>query len=151
MENKLSELPGDNIAVTAEQPEEMVVAQKNLVDWAIKKVELEAAEMRELEGAYLHAKERKWKHSTLYNAFKKAEKRVSYYTKLKLALEAGYHIVPNFLWEQGVTGSSPVARTFFYFLSHRLIWQDYRFWFCMCWFESSWDNVFKMPVYWPYS
>lgn len=88
--------PVEDVKLTAVLPQEMITAQRDLLTWAEQKLEIETKEAEELHQAYLHAKERKWKTSTLQAAAQRAAKRVIYYSKLKSAVQEGYYIVPNF-------------------------------------------------------
>lgn len=86
----------NDIQLTATLPNEMVTSQSQLIDWCDQKISFLRAQSSELEEAYLHAKEHKWKFSTLQSQFNKYIKRISYYEKIKSALVAGYYIIPNF-------------------------------------------------------
>lgn len=85
-----------DVQLTATLPQEMVTAQIQLIDWCINKISIERADSEELRLATEHAKKSKWKFSTLQANYYKSVKRVEYYEKIKLALEAGFYIVPNF-------------------------------------------------------
>jgi hypothetical protein len=90
-------IPEDNeITVLARDPLEMAEAQKGLVAWATKKVQLLKSELRETElnlkeSTKLKIRTAGWKRQVAL-----AKGRVVYYEKVKAALEAGYCIVPNF-------------------------------------------------------
>lgn len=85
-----------DISLTAVLPQEMVAAQTQLIAWCENKIAVERADVDELRLATDHAKSHKWKSATLESQWKKALKRLEYYVKIKIALEAGYYIVPNF-------------------------------------------------------
>ncbi len=74
----------------------MVVAQRQLIAWCEKKIEVVRLETDELQAAAEHAKKMKWKSGTLESQYRKSVKLVEYYEKIKAALLAGYYIVPNF-------------------------------------------------------
>lgn len=86
----------DDLQLTATVPEEMITAQKELLTWCEKKILSIQSEAQELGEAWAHAKKNKWSSGTLHRHHLIALKRVSYYEKLKAAVEAGYFIVPNF-------------------------------------------------------
>ena len=86
----------ENIQLTALVPEQMKVAQTNLIAWCSGKINSIQSEITELKEAVLHASEMKWKTSTLKRQQAKAEKRIIFFEKIQAALNAGYVIVPNF-------------------------------------------------------
>lgn len=85
-----------DLQLTATVPNEMMLAQNQLIGWCDKKVQYLKLEVEKLKTAYEHAKKMKWKYTTLQNQYNKTQKRVTYYEKIKAALEAGYTIIPNF-------------------------------------------------------
>lgn len=85
-----------DVALTATLPGEMIEAQDQLIAWCENKIAVEKADAEELRLATDHAKKCKWKYSTLQSNYYKAVRRVEYYEKIKLSLEAGFYIVPNF-------------------------------------------------------
>lgn len=86
----------EDVALTATLPSEMVGAQVELIGWCAAKIAVIATECDELRGAHERAVKMKWKAQPLYALHQRALKRLSYYEKVKAALEAGYFIVPNF-------------------------------------------------------
>lgn len=90
------ETKGDEIEVTAQNPDEFAAANGALLQWCIHKIELMKQEAASLTNAYKEAVAKKWKHSTLKQHAALAEKRVTFYEKIKGALKHGYVIVPNF-------------------------------------------------------
>lgn len=86
----------DDIALTATLPSEMVDAQRQLISWCEDKITVISEEAKELLEAHDRAKKMKWKWMPLYNLHQKALKRLQYYEKIKIALEAGFYIIPNF-------------------------------------------------------
>lgn len=85
-----------DLQLTATLPNEMMVAQNHLIQWCDGKMASLRLECDELKAAYEHAKKNKWKFSVLQSQYNKSVKKVSYYEKIKAALEAGYVIIPNF-------------------------------------------------------
>jgi hypothetical protein len=98
MEIKNQIIPAEvrDIELTATLPNEMIVAQQQLITWCDGKIQVIRTESLELKEAFEHAKEMKWKYTALQNQYNKSVKRISYYEKIKEALLAGYYIVPNF-------------------------------------------------------
>lgn len=94
MENNLPYV--QDLQLTATIPNEMMVAQTKLISWCENKIGFLNLEVQELKAAYEHAKKMKWKYTTLQNQYNKTTRQVSYYEKIKAALEAGYTIIPNF-------------------------------------------------------
>lgn len=86
----------DNVEVTASTPDEMAASQTALIQWCDSKIATIKAEATELLADYEAAKAKKWKTSTLRKHANLADLRVTFYMKLKKALELGYMIVPNF-------------------------------------------------------
>jgi hypothetical protein len=85
-----------DIELTATLPNEMIIAQQQLITWCDGKIQVTTTESVELRESYEHAKEMKWKYTALQTQYNRAIKRISYYEKIKEALLAGYYIVPNF-------------------------------------------------------
>lgn len=86
----------ENIQLTTLVPEQMKVAQENLITWCSGKINSINSEIKELKDAVLHASEMKWGTSVLKRQQVKAEKRILFFEKIQAALHAGYVIVPNF-------------------------------------------------------
>lgn len=86
----------EDIALTATLPSEMVASQVELIAWCDRKVAVIQDEVRELYDSYERAKKMKWKSEPLKNLRRSASKRLAYYEKVKIALVAGFYIVPNF-------------------------------------------------------
>ncbi len=81
------------VAVT---PTELIPAQRELADWCQRKIHALAVELREQQGNLRQAKTMKWRHSGWVSAVRKTKQRMIYYAKIKLAVAAGYLVVPNF-------------------------------------------------------
>lgn len=86
----------ENIQLTALLPDQMMVAQEQLIEWCQRKIFSIEAEVTELKESIEHATASKWSTRTLKNQQAKAEKRMLFFDKMKEALKAGYYIVPNF-------------------------------------------------------
>lgn len=84
------------LEVSATTPLEMAQAQDGLIAWCHRKVASMKHEAAELAENLAIAIKNKWKTNTLRRHAALAEKRVTFYEKIKAALEAGYCIVPNF-------------------------------------------------------
>lgn len=74
----------------------MQIAQRELITWADKRMEILSAERTEAWNNLEQAKKHKWKHSPFQTQVNKLVNQIQFYEKLKGALEAGYTIVPNF-------------------------------------------------------
>ena len=85
----------EDMVVVARNPAEMQVAQRQLVDWAAKKIEEKKAQWMELQENYEIAVKNKWRSSTLQRNAANAKKEMEYYEKVHAALDAGYCIIPN--------------------------------------------------------
>jgi hypothetical protein len=83
------------MTVVARDPASMMAAQGRLIAWAHAKLEDARTELTEFAENLDTAKVRKWKTSMLEKAVKRAGSRVTFYEKIKAALEAGYVIIPN--------------------------------------------------------
>jgi hypothetical protein len=87
---------GDDLEVSAFAPQEMKDANSALIIWCENKIKSMKSEAAELLSAFQQAVEKKWKSSTLKKHADLATKRVTFYEKIKAALEEGFYIVPNF-------------------------------------------------------
>lgn len=85
-----------DFTVFANNPADMVGAQKSLILWAARKLQAEKAELAEARANYEQAKASKWSSNGWDKQVKKHEKKIEFYRKIKMALEAGYYIVPPF-------------------------------------------------------
>lgn len=93
--NEITQEPNP-LELTATTPIEMQQAQLGLIAWCEQKIAAMKHDASELLGAFTIAVQRKWKSTTLKRHADLAARRVTYYEKIKAALEAGYCIVPNF-------------------------------------------------------
>lgn len=87
---------GMELEVSATTPLEMSQAQDSLIAWCSRKIKVMKHEASELAENLAIAIKNKWKTDTLRRHSALAVKRVTFYEKIKAALEAGYCIVPNF-------------------------------------------------------
>ena len=85
-----------DLVVVARNSSEMAQAQKRLIEWVNWKIEGERALLREAEAKLAKAHDMKQRTTTYANRVMVAKGSVSFYEKIKFALEAGYAIVPNF-------------------------------------------------------
>jgi len=84
-----------DINVVALTPAEMVPAQHDLIAWCGRKIQSLTDEGDELELHQKLAIQNGWKTSVVVAALNRNAKRITYYTKMRAALEAGYLMVPN--------------------------------------------------------
>lgn len=88
--------PAQDVALTAENADEMVQCQNAIIVWCKAKVAELRQQTEELTQAFQHAVKRKWKSDTLKRHAAIAAKRQSFYERMLVALEHGYQIVPSF-------------------------------------------------------
>lgn len=91
----LVEQPMD-FTVYANNPVDMVSAQKSLILWAARKIQAAKTELTEAQANLDAAKSHKWGANGWDKQVRKHERRIEFYRKIKMALEAGYYIVPPF-------------------------------------------------------
>lgn len=96
MSNELIPAGSLELEVSATTPLEMSQAQDDLISWCARKIEVMKQEAAELAENLAIAIKNKWKTDTLRRHAALATKRVTFYEKIKAALESGYCIVPNF-------------------------------------------------------
>lgn len=89
-----SEKPNDLIVI-ADNPQDMVGAQHELIGWAEQKIECCNAHVADCEEVVSALEKTNLKPDAAKRLLSKARKQVDFYTKTKQALEAGYLIVPN--------------------------------------------------------
>ena len=82
--------------VFATNPSDMVGAQRSLILWAARKIQFEKSELAEAQRNFDAAKTHKWSPTAWGKQIKKHEGKINFYRKIKMALEAGYYIVPPF-------------------------------------------------------
>lgn len=90
--------PGEpeDLTLVALTPADIVPAQANLIDWCERKILAVKGELADLETNLELATEHGWKHQSVAATLNRTQKRITYYEKVKAAVEAGYLIVPNF-------------------------------------------------------
>jgi len=86
----------DDLNLVALSPAEMPATQAALSEWCVGKVKAIEGELRDLREHFLIATSNGWKLAGLQASINRAEKRITYYGKVKDAVDAGYLIVPNF-------------------------------------------------------
>ena len=85
-----------DFTVFANNPADMVGAQKSMILWAARKIQAEKGELAEAQRNLDAAKAHKWSPTAWQGQVKKIEAKIDFYRKIKMALEAGYYIVPPF-------------------------------------------------------
>ena len=86
----------DTVHFFARSPEEMVTAQNDLIDWAQHRIEDCYADLADAENNLHTARQHKWKVSGWQGRVSYIKRRLRFYEKVKIALRAGYWIVPPF-------------------------------------------------------
>lgn len=89
------ETPMD-FTVFANNPADMVGAQKSMILWTARKIQAEKAELAEAERNIAAAKANKWSPAAWQRQVNRLNDKIEFYKKVKMALEAGYYIVPPF-------------------------------------------------------
>jgi hypothetical protein len=85
-----------DLVVIARNSSEMALAQAQLLAWAEAKIEVEKAALVDAEAQLAMAKSMKHRTVAYTKQVNLAKDSVNFYEKLKLAIQAGYTIVPNF-------------------------------------------------------
>jgi hypothetical protein len=85
-----------NVLVVAEHPAELQAAQASLVGWADSRLAVLRADKATAETDLEAAKSHKWRSAPFRKVVSMVSNEIDYVEKMKLALEAGYCIVPNF-------------------------------------------------------
>lgn len=85
-----------DFTVIANSPAEMETAQRSLILWAARKIQSMKQEIQEAAEQLALHKKNKWSPSGWLRQIGKLERRAEFYRKIKMALEAGYYIVPPF-------------------------------------------------------
>lgn len=89
-----SERPND-LVVLADNPQDMVQAQHDLIGWAEQKIECCNSEVADCEAVVSAIEKTELKPDIAKRLLSKARKRAEFYVKTQQALAAGYLIVPN--------------------------------------------------------
>ena len=106
------ELTAPSLHLVALRPSDMEPAQASLKSWAERKLAEERANAAEADECVRVAEKAKWGRIKLRNQAKTAHKRVTYYEKVKAALDAGYVIIPDFpveVFAVRTSGEAPVG------------------------------------------
>lgn len=85
-----------DFTVIANSPAEMETAQRSLILWAARKIQAMKHEIAEAAEQLALHKKNKWSPTGWLRQIAKLERRAEFYRKIKMALEAGYYIVPPF-------------------------------------------------------
>lgn len=81
--------------LVATTPAAMVQAQQSMIALCDKRITEHQAALNELNAEMEHAKRQAWKTTHYVKFIKREEKVVTYYQKIKQALELGYCIIPD--------------------------------------------------------
>jgi hypothetical protein len=90
------DLQETELHLIARDPTEMGRAQKDLVLWCARKIESEKILLRDGEDNLAICEKNKWRTQGWGNRIALSKKKIEYYRKIKMAIEAGYYIVPPF-------------------------------------------------------
>jgi hypothetical protein len=85
-----------DFTVLATSPSEMEAGQRSLILWAARKIQNIKIELTDAQYQLQECVTKKWNTAGWRGQVLKLEKRLSFYRKIKAALEAGYYIVPPF-------------------------------------------------------
>lgn len=85
-----------DFTVIANSPKEMETAQRSLILWAARKIQMVKNEIDDAKTQFRLHQEKKWSTEGWRSQILKQERRAEFYRKIKMALEAGYYIVPPF-------------------------------------------------------
>src|SRR5436190_12111210 len=94
-EQAVMQTEGGNVELTAIIPEEFQLCQNALIDWCKRKIALMKREQAESEENLAHALKSHWRTVPFKRSADMFKKRAEFYSKMLIALEAGYTIVPN--------------------------------------------------------
>lgn len=86
----------EDVVVLARNPSEMVQAQGELLTWAERKIQAEVARAEEAQTNLATAKKMKIRTAGWQRQADLAKRRVTFYTKVRDAVQAGYCMVPTF-------------------------------------------------------
>ena len=85
-----------DFTVIATSPKDMEAGQRSFILWAARKIQAIKKDIAEAQEQLSICIEKKWKTDAWRKQVAKAERRAEFYRKIKMALEAGYYIVPPF-------------------------------------------------------
>lgn len=86
----------ENIQLTALVPHDMEPAQKQLIVWCDQKINSLKSDAKEFGDSISELATMKWATKPMKNQLAKVNKRILFFEKMKMAIEHGYTIVPNF-------------------------------------------------------
>jgi len=86
----------DDFTVFANNPADMIGAQKSMILWCARKIQATKVDMAEAQTNLDAAKANKWSPAAWAKQVKLHLEKIEFYKKVKTALEAGYYIVPPF-------------------------------------------------------
>jgi hypothetical protein len=86
----------DDLALVALSPADLAPTQAALGGWCAEKVSALRREQVDLEEHLMIATANGWKLSGLNASLNRVARRITYYEKIQVAVEAGYLVVPNF-------------------------------------------------------
>lgn len=87
---------GHDAVLVAHTPAEMRVANEYLVAWCDRKIDALSKEAADLTENIAIAAKRKWATTPLERARNRVAKQVTFYEKIRAAVQAGYCILPDF-------------------------------------------------------
>ena len=105
--------PQTSVHLVARNSSEMAQAKSSLENFLTQKIAQCDTEAADLWNAYEVAQRSKWKSATLRNHHNLAVRRGDFYRKVKMAVEAGYTLVPNFpvdIFAVRVKRESPLSK-----------------------------------------
>jgi len=85
-----------DLVVVASNPQQMQVAQRNLVQWTQSKQKVLEDKRKEAQENLDIATKNKWRTATLRKIVRDYTKEIEFHVKLETALVNGYVIIPNF-------------------------------------------------------
>ena len=85
-----------DFTVIATSPKDMEAGQKSLILWCARKIQSLKSEIAEATAQLDLHQQKKWSTTGWRNQVTKFRRRMDFYRKIKMALEAGYYIVPPF-------------------------------------------------------
>lgn len=86
----------EDLNLVALAPTDMASTQTALSEWCTRKTKALEAELEDLRDHLLIAVNNGWKLRSLQASINRATRRVTYYEKIRAAVDAGYLLVPNF-------------------------------------------------------
>src|SRR3990167_9023954 len=87
---------GDHVKATALTPAGIDMAQGSILEWARSEYVKERVERDTIKESLRIAKASKWRWRPIEAQLNRSKERVTFLDKLVRALEAGFHIIPNF-------------------------------------------------------